>query len=82
MLEHMHDTSFDWLTWAGGGLTRLGLAALRFELIKDNADLKKRHAVGFLEGEKLLCRPKTGEVAVMFLKDEIFFLDTFKKRRI
>ena len=39
MLERMHGTSFDWLTWSGGGLNRLGLRATRSQLMKDNADI-------------------------------------------
>jgi hypothetical protein len=72
MLERLHGTSFDWLTWSGGGLTNLGLAN-RFEIIKSNANLIRKHAVGWIEGEYCICRPKIGEIAVMFIKDERIF---------
>lgn len=79
MLERMHGTSFDWLTWSGGGLTNLGLAN-RYEIVKSNIYILKRYAVGYIEGEYCLCRPKKDEVAVMFLKDDRFFWTHITKK--
>ena len=72
MLEKMHATSFDWLSWRGEGVLRLGFRQ-REAIIIANADLIKKHAVGYCIGEELICRPKIGTIGVMFLKDDEFF---------
>lgn len=72
MLERMHGTSFDFLTWSGGGLTNLGLPN-RYDIIKSNIHILKKYAVGYCLGDELLCRPKKDEVGVMFLKDDRYF---------
>ncbi len=79
MIERMHGTSFDWLTWSGGWLIDLGLKAQRFQLIKDNSDIIRQYAVGYCDGESLLCRPKLNEIAVMFLKDDKYFWTHIRK---
>jgi hypothetical protein len=33
-------------------------------------EILRRYAVGYCEGERLICRPKNGGVAVLFVKDE------------
>ena len=38
----------------------------------EQAGVLQKYAVGYLEGEKLFCRPKINEVAVMFLIDDLF----------
>jgi len=38
------------------------------------------HTVGYLEGEKLICRPKPNTYAILMLEDEQFFW--FHMRRI
>ena len=43
----------------------------RYQNIIDNADTLREYAVGYIEGEKLICRPKQGETAVMFLIDDV-----------
>lgn len=72
MLEKMHGTSFDWLTWSRGGLINLGLRN-RYKLIKDNLDIIRKYAIGYIQSEHCLCRPKEGYIAVMFLKDNEYF---------
>ncbi len=71
-IPRLHGTSFDWLTWCGGSLNRLGvqynschIEAMRHEI--------RKYAVGWCEGDGVLCRPKAGQVAVMFLKDGEFW---------
>jgi hypothetical protein len=68
----MHGTSFDWLTWCGGSLTRLGVRynSCHIEAMKH---VIRQYAVGWCEGESVLCRPKPGQIAVMFLKDDEFW---------
>lgn len=71
-LEYLHPDTFDWLTWSGGRLLDIGVQT-RFEDIKAKRLTVRRHAVGYIWGERLVCRPKPGTVAVMFLKGEISF---------
>lgn len=64
---------FDWLAWRSGDpLVVFGLAVRQAELIAARARLR-RQAVGWCPADYLLCRPKTGEVAVMFFVDERHF---------
>ena len=37
----------------------------------DNADTLREYAIGYIESEKLICRPKQGETAVLFCIDGI-----------
>jgi len=68
----MHGTSFDWLLWEGGSLTRLDVQHNSCH-IAAMAETIRKHAVGWCPGEELLCRPKPGTVGVMFLQDEEFW---------
>ena len=48
------------------------------DLFKRRTVLRK-HAIGYIEAEKLLCRPKKDNIAVMFLKDDEYFWFHFRK---
>lgn len=72
MIEHLHGTSFDWLTWCGGSLTRLGVQYNSCHIMAMRHAIRK-YAVGWCEGDAVLCRPKADRVAVMFLKDGEFW---------
>ncbi len=65
--------SFTWLRWLQGEKVwrELGVAC-REQSIFDNKDVLRRYAVGYREGETLFCRPKTNEVAVLFIIDNEF----------
>lgn len=65
-IEYLHPDHFDWLTWNGGRLLDIGVQT-RFEDIKAKAHIVRKHAIGYLWGESLVCRTKPGTVAVMFL---------------
>ena len=71
-MEHLHGTSFDWLTWACGSLTELGVRYNEYHIIFMRHTIRK-YAVGWVRGDETMCRPKSGRVAVMFLKDDRFF---------
>ena len=71
-LQHMHDTSFDWLTWAGGSLTNLGVQYNTCHIIYMRRAIRK-YAIGWARGHEVICRPKPNRIAVMFLKDDVFF---------
>lgn len=72
MLEKMHGTSFDWLLWRGEGVIRLGVVQ-REAIILANADIIKKYAIGYCDGEELICRPKKNCMGIMFLKDNDYF---------
>ena len=38
----------------------------------DCAAILQKYAVGYVRGDKPICRPKLDEVAVMFLIDDVF----------
>lgn len=64
--------SFHWLRWINNDIwIKLGVAC-RYQDMLEQAGVLQKYAVGYLEGEKLFCRPKINEVAVMFLIDDLF----------
>jgi hypothetical protein len=80
-LKRLHSTSFDWQKWrcGGGFLSELGISCREECLIKEKEVLRK-YAIGYLEGEHLYCRPKKGNIAVMFFKDEEEFWFHLRKK--
>jgi len=72
MIPRLHTDSFDWITWRGGRLADLGIPC-REEALITSAEILKKHIVGYLEGERLTCRPKAGHTAIMLLKNDEFF---------
>jgi hypothetical protein len=71
-MEHLHGTSFDWLTWGGGSLTELGIQYNELHVVHMRSIIR-RYAIGWGYGEDCLCRPKSNRMAVMFLKDDRIF---------
>ena len=78
-IQHLHGTTFDFLSWQGGTLIRLGLKN-REEIILNNKEIILKYAIGYCEGDKLQCRPKLNTYAVMFLKDNDFFWTHLTKK--
>jgi len=72
MISELHGTTFDFCSWQGGTLIKLGLKP-RKEIILNGADIIRKHAIGYCKAEELLCRPKVDCIAVMFLKDDEYF---------
>ena len=66
---------FDWILWRSGSPVDIFGMKLRTETINsESTHLFKKYAVGYCNGENLVCRPKKGYKAVMFLKnDEVFW---------
>lgn len=79
MLEKMHETSFDWLTWRGEGVIRIGVIQ-REAIILSNAHIIKKYAIGYCPAENIICRPKENCIAVMFLKDDDQFWTHLTKK--
>lgn len=72
MFTRLHDTSFSWSKWRRASIADLGIPC-REEIIIKNKHILRKYAIGYLEGERLTCRPKRNETAVMFLKDNEMF---------
>ena len=64
--------SFSWSRWRRFDLfMALGIACRREHILAARGMIR-RHAVGWIEGERLACRPKPNSVAVMFLEGDEF----------
>ena len=71
-LPRLPRDSFSWSRWRGFGLfAELGMACRTGNIVRRSAALR-RHAVGWLEGERLPCRPKAETIAVMWLENGQF----------
>jgi hypothetical protein len=70
-IPEMHPTTFDWISWTGGSITDLGIPC-RMECItsSEGKRILRKYAIGYVDGKRLMCRPKENEVAVYFIKDE------------
>ena len=64
---------FDWQVWRAGCISDLGIPTNRKEVIIEHRKLIKEYAIGYQDGERLLCRPKVNHKAIMFYKDRIHF---------
>lgn len=64
---------FDWLTWLNGTDIHIKLGInIREESIADCTEILRKYAVGYIQGDRPICRPKADEIAVMFLIDDVF----------
>lgn len=70
-LEELPVDSFDWIRWRNFNLLeKIGTICRTYNLLLMKRVIRE-YAIGYIPGEKLLCRPKKGTIAVMFLvKDE------------
>ena len=66
IIEHYHEQSFTWDSWSGGNLTEMLNIPNRKEIILDNIDIIRKHAIGWCISDDVVCRPKKGKVSVMF----------------
>jgi hypothetical protein len=71
---------FDWIAWLNGGYIHIKIGMhIREESISDCAELLRKYAIGYIQGDKPICRPKPDEIAVMFLIDNYFGWTHFRK---
>jgi hypothetical protein len=65
--------SFDWPRWRqGSNIWRsLGFSPRR-NTIEHHKEAIIKHAIGFIQGYKLYCRPEPHEIAVMFIIEDEF----------
>lgn len=75
------EDSFDWIRWRDGIAVwkEIGVAC-REQSIFDNSEILRKYAIGYIEAEKLLCRPKKHEYAVMFLINNNFCWTHFREK--
>lgn len=77
-MEHFHEQSFTWLTWSGGNLMKMLNIPNREEIIISNTDVIRKHAIGWCKSDNIPCRSKIGEVAVMFVTNDIEWWTHFR----
>lgn len=63
---------FTFERWRAGSLTELGIYT-RYDSIMENKHVIRRHAIAYIEAEKLWVRPKKDCVAVMFFYEDRHF---------
>ena len=68
MIEKIDPQLFTWSRWRKGSPADLLVMARKNSIIENKTRLKK-YAVGYCDGESLLCRPKIDHKAIMFFKD-------------
>jgi hypothetical protein len=73
IIPMMYPDSFDWSRWRIGMVIwrELGIASRNVDILEQK-DVLRIFAIGYLPGQKLICRPKIDETAVMFLIDDEF----------
>ena len=72
MIDELPVDSFDWIRWRNFSIFDVfGIQCRTYSLLQNKQTIKG-HSVGYIEGEKLLCRPKKDTIAVMFLVDDEF----------
>jgi hypothetical protein len=69
-IERLHSDSFDFSTWRNCNIW--GKISCRKDYILSNKDLFRKYVIGYIEGERLYCRPKENTVAIMLLIDGEF----------
>jgi hypothetical protein len=79
MIPQLDAALFDWLTWRAGDIWNDFNVICRTASLLTNADILRKYAVGWCQGENLVCRPKANEVAIMFFKDERYFWTHFRR---
>lgn len=80
MFEKLDATQFDWITWRNGTILDVLGVRSRYDDVVQNRKKISSCIVGYCDGAELVCRPKYGTVAVMFLVGEMFFWTHFTKK--
>lgn len=78
-IEKLDGSLFDWQTWRAGSLLDLGILYCRYSFIIYNKEIIKKYAIGYCDGNDLLCRPKSDSIAVMFYKNDIQFWNHLRR---
>uniref|UniRef100_A0A6M3LX03 Uncharacterized protein n=1 Tax=viral metagenome TaxID=1070528 RepID=A0A6M3LX03_9ZZZZ len=72
-MERLHPDSFSWSRWRRGTLIweHLKIPCRHYFIVRE-AKILRKYVVGWLEGDRLVCRPKKDKIAVMFLINNTF----------
>jgi hypothetical protein len=68
----LYADDFDWIRWRACSIFEDFSFQCRYSDIIQNRHIFKKYDVGYLKSEKLACRPKKDNMAVMFFKDGEF----------
>jgi hypothetical protein len=71
-MEYLDEQLFTWSRWRSGSPADIGLIC-RENIIISNKERIKQLSVGFCDADKLVCRPKENQKAIMFFKDGYHF---------
>lgn len=72
-IPELPEDNFDWITWRQGVYVwRTFGFHPRYATILANAELLRKHAIGYIPGHKLWYRYKPEHMAVMFLVNDEF----------
>ncbi len=81
MIEDMNPCFFTWDLWRAGNLATFGLATRYYSITSpEGKRILRKHAVGYCNGNNVMCRQKPNTVAVMFFKDEVHFWNHITQR--
>ena len=72
IIERLPVDSFDWLRWKKCDIFSKFNFSCRFYDLISNSHILRKYAIGYIEGEKLLCRPKPNTFAILLLSDGDF----------
>jgi hypothetical protein len=80
-IPKLDSTLFNWLTWRSGSIHDLDIQACRYAIITspDGKRKLREFAIGWCNGQNLMCRPKN-EIAVMFEKNDTYFWFHMRKK--
>lgn len=74
IIPRLNEGLFEWLNWGSGSIHDLGVFCRYWDIVSDRGiAILRKHAIGYCPGERLRCRPKKDEVALMVHKDGIDF---------
>jgi hypothetical protein len=70
-IDHMHQQSFNWLTWRNGSIVSILGIPHRTEILVMNKHIIRKYAIGYCKADSIPCRPKLNHIAVMFNTGEL-----------
>lgn len=79
MIHRISAAQFTWDIWRAGSISEFHIPC-REECIIKASEILRKYAVGYCDGGQLLCRPKTGEMAVMFFYNNEHFWFHLRKK--
>lgn len=73
----MNSSYFDWLKWRAGSPLDFKIQC-REELLISKTTILRSYAIGWCDGESLICRPKIKHKGVMFYLNNVYFWFHFR----